>query len=286
MPSSLIFSSTFSLTNTSRYPGRAENDPNPSETITTYPAWYDYNGFDFGLTTNPADHSYNQGPIEVTGSGGIYTIYLQSWDFGGRTKLVVTHPADPNTRAQVWIPEGSGSTGISSNWQYDNGSQRLNPNADVDAIRFENPTAFTAPLGDDFNNFQEYRGIIYSLDAGSNIAHQRMNPFHKDLFLRTVGFDAQYPFAMGSALANADINVHDTTEWGHDATEDKSFFIYYRTGTVTNITGSLVTGSQANWLSKWPAYEWEFKLDEDPGDLALPLENNRWMAGVLACLQT
>lgn len=268
----------FALTNTSRYPGRAENDPDPAETITTYPAWYDYNGFDFGLTTNPADHSYNQGPVEVTGSGGIYTIYLHCWDFGGRTRLVVTHPTDPNTQVQIWIPKGSGSTGISSNWQYDNGTQRLNPNTDVDAVKFDNPSQFTAPPGDDFLNIQEYRGITYSLDAGTTVSHMRLNPYHKDFFLRTTGFTAPYPFTIGNALANAEIDVHDTTAWGHDATEDKSFFIYYRAGGISDINQRVVAGTGLGWLTKWPAYELEFKLDEDPGDMPpTPPETNSWM---------
>jgi len=270
----------FTLTNTSRYPGRAENDPDPAESVTTYPPWYDFNGFDFGLTTDPTDHSYNQGPIEVMDSAdgaadGIYSIYLQCWDYGGRTKLVVSHPTDSNTQVQIWIPRGSGSTGISSNWPYDNGSERLNPNADIDAIKFDNPGEFTAPPGDDLNNFQEYRGIVCSLDGGNSLTHQRLNPHHKDLFLRTEGFDAEYPFAIGNALANAEIDVHDTTGWGHDATEDKSFFVYYRTGSISAISGKTVTGDTSGWLTRWPQYEWEFKLVGDPEDAWMPI--SAWM---------
>ena len=184
----------FSLQSTSKYPGRVENDPDPSATLTAYQPWYQYNGFDFGLTaTDPATdqniHSFAQGPIPVPGAGGIYTVYLQCWDYGARAKLVVTHPTNANIRSEVWIPKGAGANGISSNWIHDNAATRLQPNADIDAIIFENPGGYTAPPGDGFNNFAEYRGILYRATIGSELLHLRLNPRRKNLFVIAEGYD-------------------------------------------------------------------------------------------------
>ena len=198
-----------------------------------YPAWYPYHGPDFGLTplnpaVNPDVHSFDQGPITVNGAGE-YIVYVQCWDFGGRTRLVAVDPANPAISAEVWIPKGSGANGIGSAWIHDSGQVRLNPNADIDAIVFEKPGRF-APLGDGYNNLQDYRGIVYTPSVGGPLNHLRLNPYRKDLFVRPVGFDAEYPFAMGNALLNAGIDVHDISAWGHDATEDGRFFRYHQPG--------------------------------------------------------
>jgi hypothetical protein len=286
-PSSL----NFVLTNTSIYPGRAVNDPDPAKTATSYPVGYDYNGFDFGLATKPSStaQSYAQGPMSVTDAAdgltdGFYTVYLHCWDYGGRTKLTVSHPTDPNIVQNLWIPKGSEGNGIGSAWQYDNGTERLNANADIDAILFDSPSKFSAPLGDDFNNFEEYRGIVYTATVGGPLQHLRLNPYRKDLFIRGEGFEEAYPFAIGDALKNAGVDVHDTTHWGHDATvcsndptQNATFFTYYTTGSIagivnqevtvdtdadqsTMIISQLVTGIGTNWITTWPAYEWEFRL--------------------------
>ena len=274
----------FSLANTSKYPGRAVNDPDPMKMDTHhYPAWYNFNGFDFGLTTDLLDHSVNQGPMEildtVDGSAdGTFIIYLQCWDYGARTRVVVTHPTDPNIRAEIWLPKGSGTTGMGSAWDYDNdgttqNQEELDPNADNDMVIFdegENSQYFkSAERGDDFSNFEEYRGIIYTIDG--TLQHERLNPYRKDLFLRAVGFDEECPFDYGEAFANAGIDVHNTTSWGHDATEDGSFFRYYRVGTISSLSGMQVEGAGTNWATKWPLLEWEFKLNDDPSDAWIPV---------------
>jgi hypothetical protein len=260
-PASLIFT----LTSTSRYPGRAMNDPDPAKTTASYPAGYDFNGFDFGLSQTSGTTSYAQGPIEVPVTNGVSEIYLQCWDFGGRTRLTVSHPTDPSIEQVLWIPKGSGSNGIGSAWEHDSGLQRLDPNADVDAIVFDNPSQYTAPLGDDFSNFEEYRGIVYTPAVGGVLQHKRLNPYRKDLFIRSTGFDSEYPFQMGEALKNAGVDVHDTTSWGHDATEGNTFFSYYTTGHITKVSNYEVTGSGTQWADTWPAYEFEFRLEDVPG---------------------
>ena len=73
----------------------------------------------------------------------------------------------------------------------------------------------------------------------------RLDPFRKDLFIRANGFeDAQgdpYRDAINreailsewvEAFLGAGIDVHNTTGWGHDATEDGSFYMYYHQGTI------------------------------------------------------
>jgi hypothetical protein len=292
----------FRLEETSKYPGRAVNDPDPGQTLTNYPSWYEYHGFDFGLSAEPAAPSYAQasGPVEKvelsddSGSKAVYEIYLRCWDYGGRTKVVVTDSeTHPVYLAELWVPQGSGTNGIGAGWDVDNDDATANPvsvnaldaNGDMDAIIFDNPSNYTAPVGDDFTNFEEYRGIVYTASIGGSLVHQRLNPYRQDLFVRAEGFEdatgdpydlpdpnAEYPFAMGLALKNAGIDVHNTTGWGHDATEDYSFFTYYRAGTISSVSGNTVTGGATetgegtDWSVNWPLYEWEFKLKVDPAD--------------------
>jgi hypothetical protein len=242
----------------------------------------------------------------------VYAIYLQCWDYGGRTLLAVKHPTNSNIRSEAWIPRGSGANGIGSAWQYDNDpASRLDANADIDRIVFDpSMDKYPAPLGDDFNNFEEYRGIVYYPASEMNkapearvLTHQRLNPLRKDLFVRAEAFDdaigdpyrpfdppmvngtpqwSDYdPFRLGLAFQNAGIDVHNTTGWGHDVTEDYSFFLYHRKGTISEITGSVVKGTGTGWAQTWPLYEWEFKLDIDMGENAPTPEENRWMPVVL-----
>jgi parallel beta-helix repeat protein len=272
----------FSLKETSAYPGRAVNDPDPAITRTNYPSGYQYHGYDFGLTTDPsappATPSYSQGPVAVNGTG-VYEIYIQSWDYGGRTRVVVgNQPTDPAYMAEMWVPMGSGKNGIGSAWQYSNNGD-LDANADTDQIVFEK--SGKAPVGDDFSNFEEYRGIVYT--ENGTLQHKRLNPNRKDLFIRGEGFSDAYPFAIGNALANAGIDVHDTTLWGHDATEDRSFFTTYRRGTITGIqrtdSGAFVTGTDTEWASTWPSQEWEFRLDADGATADAWVPVSRWISG-------
>jgi hypothetical protein len=277
----------FSLKMTSNYPGRAENDPDPADLAGggNYPSWYDYHGFDFGLTAAPLAslddcnslNCFNQGKVTINDiddgvvADGIYTAYIHAWDYGGRTKVFVTDPVSGNYLGQIWVPVNSDKNGISSAWNIPVDPTVFDPNADTDAIVFENPGAYTAPLGDNFSHFEEYRGIIRTTPETPPGEHEhlRLNPFRKDLFVRAAGFYGQYSFAYGNAFANAGIDVHDTTSWGHDATDDGSFFVYFGEGTITQITTDIsgrykkVIGSQTNWSNAWPRHEWEFELNGD-----------------------
>jgi hypothetical protein len=276
----------FKLEDTSSYPGRAVNDVDSSATNPDYLAWYEFNGPDFGLAEDPADHSYIQGPIEITNQGdaqnGIYTIYLQCWDYGARTKLVITHPSDSNISYSIWIPIGAGINGIAKAWDYDNDpgttgdSNALDPNADMDEIIFEKPGVYTAPAGDDFKNIEEYRGIIYTVPGGDpptrDRKHIRLNATRKDLFVRGDGFDpVRAPFAIGDAFKNAGIDVHIVNDWGLDTAEFGSFYVYYKSGNIENITGNRVIGAGTAWSPQWPRREWEFKLVGDPDDHWMPI---------------
>jgi parallel beta-helix repeat protein len=275
----------FSLSMTSNYPGRAENDPDPADMIGggNYPSWYDYHGPDFGLTTMSSpdcstDDCFSQGSVGVPDTGdGTYVVYLHSWDFGGRTKVVVTDPDAGNYIGQLWVPIDSDKNGISSAWDDYGDLSAVDPNADTDAIIFDGP-GYTAPLGDDFTHFEEYRGIIYTETLGGPPKHKRLNPSRKDLFVRGVGFHdpndptgpgPEYLFDFGLAFENAGIDVHDTTDWGHDTTNDGKFFIYFGEGTdlqvTIDISGQLRTfsGSGTNWSGAWPKHEWEIEFNND-----------------------
>jgi hypothetical protein len=273
-------SAVFKLVGTSNYPGRAVNDPDPAEVgSNNYEPWYLYHGPDFGLTADQTDHSYSQGPVSVPGVQGYYELYLQCWDYGGRTRVIVTNP-EPGREDDLglrWAPQGSANNGIGAFWVFENEVDPLDPNGDIDQIKFDpNQQLYTAPLGDDFNNFEEYRGILYTMEGQTELIHQRLNPHNKDLFIRAEGFAAnwpsdlsilnnqRWPFVIGTAYSNANIEVWNTTQWGHDATEDGSFFVYYRSGNVTSISGKTVNGDQVTaWSGGWPRHEWEFRLDAD-----------------------
>ncbi len=302
----------FSLHNTSKHPGRAVNDPAPDQLDPArYPTGYEYNAFDFGLTDSlpGADTwSYEQGPMSISDAGGgSYTIYVQCWDLGGRTRLEVTHPDDSNLKSEIWLPRGSGVNGIASYWIHDRGNIRLDPNADIDAVVFDNPGAFSAQLGDKLNNLEEYRGILYTPTIGGTLTHKRLNPHRKDLFLRADGFDDAigdpyrefdpprdpvtdeeqwddyYPFRIGLALQKAGVDVHNTTGWGHDATEDYSFFIYLKEGTISGINGKEVTGAGTSWSINWPSLEWEFRL-QNPSENWVPIAS--WTSPELLVLDS
>ena len=169
----------FSLKETSRYLGRAVNDPDPANMAENhYPDWYDYDGYDYGLVAlYPTDaHSLDQ-DLDYVGqspaSDGIYYIaYMQSWDFGGRTKVLVASSEEPDHIGLLWVPLGSGTNGIGDAWSFDAGDT-LVPNADVDRIDFDQ-TAYPSPLGDDFTNFEEYRGIVYTATIPGDLAFKRL----------------------------------------------------------------------------------------------------------------
>ena len=316
----------FSLKRTSTHPGRAVNDPDPVDMITHhYPDWYidHYNGFDLGLANAPleevdcaADDCFDQGGVVVPRSGqDTYVIYVNCFDFAASANLLVTDDSSGNYIGQMWIPEGSNKNGIGSSWDMDGNPATdnpldpntnepldpttLDPNADMDEIQFINSISYNAPQGDDFSNFEEYRGIVFTAsDPGFSqpLQHRRLNPYRKDLFIRAEGFDdavgspylverdwlspapdPYYPFRIGKAFYNAGIDVHNTTGWGHDATEDGSFYVYYREGDVSYIangidgTAKKVVGTGTNWSGTWPRHEWEFKLAGDPDTKWTPI---------------
>jgi hypothetical protein len=275
------------LEDVTSYPGRAVNDPDPAVVgINNYPTWYQFNGKDFGLTQDPTVKSYDQGPLPVEGDNGRYTIYLQSHDFGGRARFVVTD-LGTDSASTVWLPKGSGENFIGSAWEHDAGPVRLDPNADIDLIQFDNQESYALynpQVGDDFTNFEEYRGVTFIPHQIQGLAHMRLDPRRKNLFVRAEGFDdperdpyevptpAQlqdpnyYPFWLGDAYKNAGIDIINTTGWGHDATIDGTFFLYYREGVIIGINRFGVTGQGTNWNSTWPGHEWEFSIMDDNGD--------------------
>jgi len=151
------------------------------------------------------------------------------------------------------------------------------------------------PPGDGFDNFAEYRGILYRPTIAGELLHMRLNPYHKDLFVRAENFDdaigdpyrpfsppvvngiAQYdnyyPFRLGTALKNVGVDVHNITGWGHDATEDGSFFSYYKQGSIQGFSAAekLVTGVDTGWALHWPKREWEFRMATDSDEYWTPI---------------
>jgi hypothetical protein len=323
----------FKLENTSAYPGRAVNDPRPRLMQTPgYPSWYydrtqqvdNFHGPDFGLTVTPPSpnsldptntiHSFEQGQpggIAVAGEEGAYTIYLQCWDYGGRTKVTVSAQGFTEI-GEMWVPKGTNTENhIGAAWDHDsdpNTSKSFSPEEatyDKDRIvshvysepqkNAQDPAlqADEEEKRDSFTVFEEYRGILYTEDG--ILKHLRLNPDRPDLFVRAIGFDDAegspyrpfdsgqmanenyYPFRIGAAYQNCGVNIHNTTGWGHDGTEDGSFFIYYSKGSISEINGQLVVGAGTDWLGSWPGNEWEFKLESDPDSAWTPIK--AWAPG-------
>jgi len=284
----------FRLENTSKLPGRALNDPDPLLFETAYPLWYwnnawnaatrstqGYFGYDFGLVdpANPGAQSFAQGPIAVSdGNGdGVYVIELQCWDYGGRALLAVSYATGDDTYEDTrWLPQGAGpllttegiktvENHIGAAWEHETAAG-LNPTADEDVIPSKTPTGWD---GDEIKNHEEYRGIIYTDGINGPLRHMRLDPTKNDLFIKHQGYDqstdGRHRFGPGTALENADINVWDITNWGHDATIDKSFYVYYSDGGTAAINNRRfqVSGAATSWKSTWPGNEWEFILDSD-----------------------
>ena len=290
----------FRLENTSKWPGRAENDPDPILFQTAYPDWYwdnawdavtrstnGYYGYDFGLVdpAAPSAHSFEQGPITVSDGDGdrVYVITLHCWDYGASSLLTVSHSTNGTTYEDTrWLPNGAGppvpggikifDNRIGTAWEHETAAG-LDPGADEDVILSKTPTRWD---GDEINNLGEYRGIVYTEGIDGPLKHQRLDPKKNDLFIKHVGYGDSaecepadlaigncHQFSMGSALANAGMKVWDITDKGHDATIDGSFYVYYSDGgtaAIDNIRKFQVSGDGTSWKSTWPDNEWEFIL--------------------------
>jgi hypothetical protein len=89
--------------------------------------------------------------------------------------------------------------------------------------------------------------------------------------------DTKHPFKLGLAFKNTGVDVLNVTGWGHDATVDGSFFVYYSEGSIDSISGRVMAGNLTNWKPNlWPGNEWEIRLDDDQADESAWTPVNEW----------
>jgi hypothetical protein len=159
-------------------------------------------------------------------------ITLRSLDFGGSITLHAEAIVGGSTiQADFKIPKDTDNDGLPDAWENLYGD--LVPNEDIDRSPKNNY------VGDGLTNFQEYRGLkwgeLRKIDPDpatnpykttayvfDNVRHFRTKPLKKDLFVKYRNFGpdgtpdyyntTDYPFAIGAAFNEAEIDVHAVSE--------------------------------------------------------------------------
>jgi hypothetical protein len=159
-------------------------------------------------------------------------VTLTSLDFGGSITFRAEATVAGNTiAADFTIPKDTDGDGLPDAWENLYGD--LAPNEDTDRSPKNNY------VGDGLTNFQEYRGLkwgeLRKIDPDpatnpykttayvfDNVRHFRTKPLKKDLFVKYRNFGpdgtpdyyntTDYPFAIGAAFNEAEIDVHAVSE--------------------------------------------------------------------------
>jgi hypothetical protein len=144
--------------------------------------------------------------IETTDSE--VSVSVSSYDYGayGTIRCDVTigeetftaHVAGDEDHVLVTVPIDDNGNHIGDAWIYDLGQSEYS-----DADESENNNYD----GDGLTAYDEYRGVDLNGD-GLISSNERLNPNIKDLFVEGVGFGTEYPFVVGSAFADAGIQLH------------------------------------------------------------------------------
>jgi alpha-tubulin suppressor-like RCC1 family protein len=173
----------------------------------------------FGTYSNDAT-GLNSPDFDTSISGNMVT--LASHDFGGRitiraTATGVTGAPNETVQRDFTLPKDTDNDYMADAWEI----------AQFGTLAFGNDD----PDGDGIKNFDEYRGFMWGrldelLPENSNgkyqtvayipqgiVSHIRTKPLKKDLFVKYDGYNGTYPFAIGAAFSNAQIDV-----WAIDST--------------------------------------------------------------------
>ncbi|RJQ44455.1 MAG: hypothetical protein C4538_10340 [Nitrospiraceae bacterium] len=216
----------FALITTS-LPGIATND-------TDDPGLPSTNDYSF----NAINRSVTAATVYAGGSPlSTASVNLYSFDYGGQAVVRITSAAPDGTSVQgdLTLPLDSDRDSLPDAWEKQHSA---------DGFQFDNPFSFGSGLddglkdidttqsntliGDGLSNFKEYRGIIFeNTDSNCNVTgtyHQRLNPEHKDLFVRGDNYANSCPpntapdvlefrtdITGGNAYEKAGIDMHDVT---------------------------------------------------------------------------
>jgi hypothetical protein len=180
---------------------------------------------------------------QTAAAGGNFeaTVDLYSFDFGGQA-TVTASTIDPDGNlidSTIVLPLDSDNDGLPDAWENAHaGLNASNPHTfsstTLDSEEDIDTSLNNSYTGDGLTNSQEYRGIIFDTGTGGpgTYTHKRLNPTHKDLFVRgdnfknsilknytdpgVLDFSLNYATIYGvsggkSAFEEAQIDVHDVT---------------------------------------------------------------------------
>jgi hypothetical protein len=158
------------------------------------------------------------------------TVVLYSFDYGGQATITAS-TIDPDGNlidSTIVLPLDSDRDLLPDDWEITHSTAGFSP---------YNTHSFTAALddgqedidrsvnnafvGDGLTNFREYRGIILDDTSGAFVAHLRLDPWLKDLFVRGDGFANSLP--VSTAPDVLDFSVDYATVFGLSAGTPNAF---------------------------------------------------------------
>ena len=185
------------------------------ESVTNYTGKYTN---DKDTLNNSPDFNCNGAPCSAGMVLSGNQVMLKSFDYGGSIKLFAQARVGANTVSSYFtIPKDTDGDGLPDFWENQYGD--LTRDEDVDQ------SLSNSNIGDGLTNFEEYRGVkwgklvpIEPEQSGGQYqtvayvpqaspVHFRTKPFRKDLFVKYKGYTAEYPFAIGAAFFDAQIDV-------------------------------------------------------------------------------
>ncbi len=258
---------TFTVTRTSRYPGRFTNDITPgvcynASTAETTPGTLTGTSCTSDANCQTGQKCVDPNPDFNFSFPAQNQINLVSLDYGGSITIHATAPVSgaPNGTVQrdFTLPKDTDGDGLPDAWENLYGD--LDPNGDLDT------SLGSGYVGDGLTNFMEYRGFKWgtlkqSTDAGykttawvfDSVQHFRTSPFRKDLFIKFTGYNDvnnNYPFAIGDAFNEAQINVHAVSSTDPIASNNKNIHVLSIThNTTTNYQGAADSNAHIKWAS-------------------------------------
>jgi hypothetical protein len=165
------------------------------------------------------------------------TVELYSFDYGGQATITATTTLTDSTVVvgTVDLPLDSDNDLLPNVWEITRpsaaGFNAFNANSFStsldDGLEDIDTSLGNTFIGDGLTNFREYRGILLEIVSSCAVTgtyHERLDPTHKDLFVRGVDYANSCPpstapdvlnFSVnvtgGSAFEEAGIDVHDVT---------------------------------------------------------------------------
>jgi hypothetical protein len=195
-------------------PGPAgENNPINSNNPTNYPGAYHNDPSEVG-SSNPsadftADFQFDVSKIE-----------LVSLDYGGSVKvrarisITLGDGTVADLQEDFTFPKDKDFDGLGDFWENDYGN--LNPGDDVDEDGIKVYAEYRGCISGELvrvepettNGFYDTVAYVPAFPPQGMATHIRTSPDNRDLFVKFVGFDENYPFAIGEAFHMIGVDVH------------------------------------------------------------------------------